>query len=73
LIVPSKRTGFAPRGPSDERLVWALVVVAIDDVVELGLLLEEVAGRGFGRLELEREMHAFLSLIYLLTVVLVER
>ncbi len=40
-------------------------VPAIDEVIELGLLLEEVAGRGFGGLELEREMHAFVAAILL--------
>ena len=43
--------------------MWALVVVAIDEVVELGLLPEEVAGGGFGGLKLEREMHAFVAAV----------
>jgi hypothetical protein len=34
-------------------LVRPLVVVAVDEVVELGLLLQEVAARWFGGLELK--------------------
>jgi hypothetical protein len=35
-----------------ERLVWPLVIVAVDEVIELGLLLQEVAGGRLGGLQL---------------------
>jgi hypothetical protein len=44
---------------------WPLVVVAIDEVVELGLLLQEVAGGRFGGLRLERQMHALVAAVLL--------
>jgi hypothetical protein len=37
-----------------ERLVRALAVLAVDEVVELGLLLQEVLGGGFGGFLLQR-------------------
>jgi hypothetical protein len=46
-------------------LVRPLVVVAFDEVVEFGLLLEEVgAGRLCG-LELQGQMHAFMAAVLL--------
>ena len=41
------------------------MVVALDEGVEAGLLLEHVAGRGLGSFRLEREMHAFMPAVLL--------
>lgn len=43
----------------------ALVVVALEELVEARLLLEEVGCGGFGGFFLEREMHAFMAAILL--------
>jgi hypothetical protein len=48
-----------------ERLMGALVVVALEELVEARLLLEEVGCGGFGGFFLEREMHAFMAAILL--------
>src|SRR5215217_1972010 len=43
----------------------ALVVVALDEVIEFGLLLQEVFAGGLGSLELQRQMHAFMPAVLL--------
>src|SRR6185437_2883409 len=48
-----------------KRLVRPLVVVAGDEVIELGLLLKEVFAGGLGGLELQGQMHAFVAPILL--------
>src|SRR5215469_9035500 len=42
-----------------------LVVVAVDEVVELGLLLQEVAAGRFGGLQLQGQMHALVAAVLL--------
>ena len=42
-----------------------LEVVAVDEVVELGLLLKEVLTCGLGSFELEGQMHALMSAVLL--------
>ena len=42
-----------------------LVVVAVDEVVELGLLLQEVAAGRLGGLELQGQMHALMAAVLL--------
>src|ERR1041384_6782540 len=42
-----------------------LVVVAIDEVIELALLLQEVAGCRLGGLELQGQMHALMATVLL--------
>ena len=48
-----------------ERLMRPLVVVAIDEVVELALLLKEVVRRWFGRLQLQGQMHTLVAAVLL--------
>jgi hypothetical protein len=45
--------------------VWPAVVVALDEGIEAGLLLEHVGGGGLGGFRLQREMHAFVPTILL--------
>ena len=45
--------------------MWSLVVVAVDEVVELGLLLQEVAAGRLGGVELQGQMHAFMAAVLL--------
>ena len=40
-----------------ERLMRAILIVVVDEVVEAGLLHEEVLSGGFGGFFFEREMH----------------
>ncbi len=47
-----------------ERLVRPIVVVAFDEVIELGLL-EEVAAGGLCGLELQGQMHALMTAVLL--------
>jgi hypothetical protein len=47
--------------------VWPLVVVALDEVVELGLLLQEVAAGRLGGLHLQGQMHALVAAVLLRT------
>ena len=42
-----------------------LVVVAVDEVIELGLLLQEVAAGWLGGLELKGQMHALVAAVLL--------
>ena len=44
-----------------ERLVRPLVVEAFDEVIELGLLLQEVAGGRLVGFELQSQMHALVE------------
>jgi hypothetical protein len=46
-------------------LVRPLVVVAFDEVVEFGLLLEEVGASGLCGLELQGQVHAFMAAVLL--------
>src|SRR3984893_2131484 len=48
-----------------QRLVRPLVIVAIDEVVELGLLLQEVFPSRFSGLQLQRQMHALMAAVLL--------
>jgi len=48
-----------------QRLVRSLVVVAFDEVVEFGLLLEEIAAGRLGGLELQGQKHAFVAAVLL--------
>ena len=48
-----------------ERLVRTLVVVAVEEVVELGLLLQEVLGRGLGGFFFQGQVHALMAAILL--------
>ncbi len=43
----------------------AFVVVAVDEVVELGLLLQEVQGRRFGGFLLQGQVHALVAAVLL--------
>ena len=43
----------------------ALVAVAVDEVVELGLLLQEVLRRGLGGLFLQGQVHALVAAVLL--------
>jgi len=45
--------------------VRPFVVEAFDEVVELGLLLEEIAAGRLGGLEFQGEMHAFVAAVLL--------
>jgi hypothetical protein len=42
-----------------------LVVEAVDEAIEAGLLLQQVFGRGLGGFLLEREVHALVSTVLL--------
>ena len=42
-----------------------LIVVAFDEVIELGLLLQEAAGGRFGGLQLEGQVHALVAAVLL--------
>jgi hypothetical protein len=42
-----------------------LVVEDLDELVEAGLLLEKIAGGGFGSFFLQSEMHAFMTAVLL--------
>ena len=42
-----------------------LIIVAVDEVVELGLLLQEVFASRLGGLQLKRQMHAFMAAVLL--------
>ena len=46
-------------------LVWPCVVIALEEGIEAGLLLEDVGGGGLGGFRLEGEMHAFVPTILL--------
>lgn len=48
-----------------ERLVRPLIVEAVDEVIELGLLPQEVGAGRFGGLQLQRQMHAFMAAVLL--------
>ena len=48
-----------------ERLVRPLVVVAVDEVIEPGLLLQEVAAGRLGGFLLQRQMHALVAAVLL--------
>jgi hypothetical protein len=48
-----------------ECLMRPLIVVAIDEIIELGLLLQEVAGSRLGGLQLERQVHALVAAVLL--------
>src|SRR6516164_5426196 len=43
----------------------SLVVVAVDEVIEPGLLLQEVFGGRFGSLQLQGQMHTLMSAVLL--------
>ena len=43
----------------------ALAVLAVDEIVELGLLLQEVLGGGLGCFLLQRQVHALVAAILL--------
>ena len=43
----------------------SLVVVAVDEVIKPGLLLQEVFGGWFGGLQLQGQMHTFMSAVLL--------
>src|SRR5262252_2866549 len=43
----------------------AVVVVRLDEGVEARLLLQHIRARRFGRLALERQMHAFMATVLL--------
>jgi hypothetical protein len=45
--------------------VRPLVVAALDELIELGLLLQEVLARRFGGFLLQRQVHAFVAAILL--------
>jgi hypothetical protein len=45
--------------------MWPVGVVARDEIVEPGLLLEHVGGRRFGRFALQREVHALMAAVLL--------
>ena|SRR5216684_7516869 len=45
--------------------MWSLIVVAVDEVIELGLLLQEVAAGRLGGLQLQGQMHAFVAAVLL--------
>ena len=48
-----------------ERLVRTLAVVAVDEVVELGLLLQEVVRRRSGGFHLQGQVHALVAAVLL--------
>src|SRR3954453_4062911 len=48
-----------------ERLVRTLIVKAFNEIIELGLLLQEVLAGRLGGLQLERQMHAFVAAVLL--------
>jgi hypothetical protein len=48
-----------------ERLVWALVVVAVHEIIELGPLLQEVLRCGLSRFFLQGQVHALVTTILL--------
>ena len=48
-----------------QRLMRALLVVALDEAIELRLLLQEVLRRRLGRLLLQRQMHALVPAVLL--------
>ena len=43
--------------------MWALMVVAVDEVIEAGLLLQEVAGGGFGGFLLQGQVHTLMAAV----------
>ena len=45
--------------------MWALLVVAVDEVVELGLLLQEVLRGGLGGFLLQGQVHALVAAVLL--------
>jgi hypothetical protein len=45
--------------------MWPLVVVALDEVIELGLLLQEVFGGRLGGLQLQGQVHALVAAVLL--------
>jgi hypothetical protein len=45
--------------------VRALVVVAVDEVIELRLLLQEVLRRGLGSFFLQRQVHPLMAAVLL--------
>src|SRR4029079_17593100 len=46
-----------------QSLMRTLIIVAVDEVVELGLLLQEVFAGRLGGLPLQRQMHAVMSAV----------
>jgi hypothetical protein len=52
-------------GSACQRLVRPLIVVAVDEVVEFRLLLQEVVAGRLGGLQLQGQMHAFMAAILL--------
>ena len=45
--------------------MWPLVVVAVDEVIEPGLLLQEVLRGWLGGLQLQSQMHALMAAVLL--------
>jgi len=65
-IVGSGRARIALGGAMHvEGLVWPRVVIDVDEMVEAGLLLQEIGACGFSGFLLEREMHALVAAILL--------
>jgi hypothetical protein len=48
-----------------ERLVWSRVVVTVDEVIEPGLLMQEVIGSWLRGLQLQGQMHSLVAAILL--------
>jgi hypothetical protein len=47
------------------RLVRPVVVIALDEAIELGLLLQHVLGRWLSRFPLQRQMDALMTTVLL--------
>src|SRR5215470_13901272 len=48
-----------------QSLVWTLVVEDLNEVIEAGLLLQEIGGSGFGGFFFQSEVHALVTAILL--------
>ena len=65
-VIGAGRSGVElSRTLHSEGLVGALLIELLDEVIELGLLLEEVGAGGAGGLLLQRKMHALLTAVLL--------